>query len=154
MKVFRAEDVEERTGSSYPQPFDEACRGRHFRTLASHGGLSQFGVNLFRLEPGAWSSQRHWHTHEDEFIYMLSGEAVLVTDEGEQVLRAGDIVCFVAGEANGHHMQNRSGTDCVFLGAGTCSDDDRCNYPDIDLSLRPGRETGPEVFTNKNDEPY
>ena len=84
-------------GSDYPAPFDAACQGRTRRRLARAAGLTQFGVNLQRLPPGQWSSQRHWHTHDEEFVYVLEGEVVLVTDEGEEVLRAGDCAGFAAG---------------------------------------------------------
>ncbi len=95
-------------GSSYPAPFDEPCRGRSWHRLGVAAGLTHLGVNLVRLTPGAWSSQRHWHTHEDEFVYVLSGELVLVTDDGEEVLVAGDSAGFPAGVRNGHCLQNRS----------------------------------------------
>src|SRR5215831_7101180 len=93
-------------GTLYPPPFDEPCRARTRTKLGDAAGLTQFGVNLLRLPPGAWSSQRHWHTAEDEFVYVLSGEVVLVTDWGEEVLRPGDAVGFRAGDQNGHCLQN------------------------------------------------
>src|SRR5258706_12786774 len=89
-------------GMQYPPPFDAPCRARERRRLGDAAGLTQFGVNLLRLPPGAWSSQRHWHTHDDEFVYVLSGEVVLVTNDGEEILRAGDAAGFKAGESNGH----------------------------------------------------
>src|SRR5690606_1964700 len=95
-------------GSGYPSPYDAPCAGRQRRRLGDAAGLSGFGVNLLRLPPGAWSSQRHWHAAEDEFIYVLEGEVVLVTDHGEETLHAGDCSGFPAGDANGHHLQNRS----------------------------------------------
>ena len=94
-------------GTLYPPPFDLPCRARERTKLGDPGGLTQFGVNLCRLPPGAWSSQRHWHNHEDEFVYVLSGEVVLVTEEGEETLRAGDSAGFAAGDSNGHCLQNR-----------------------------------------------
>jgi uncharacterized cupin superfamily protein len=96
-------------------------------------GLTQFGVNLQRLPPGAWSSQRHWHSAEDEFVWIVEGEAVLVTDEGEEILRAGDCAGFKAGVANGHHLRNRSDADVLLLAIGSRNDDDVASYPDIDL---------------------
>jgi uncharacterized cupin superfamily protein len=130
-----------RTGSSYPKPFDEPCRGRQRSRLGDAAGLSQFGVNLMRLPPGQWTSQRHWHTAEDEFVWVVAGEVVLVTDEGEQVLRPGDCAGFPAGVANGHHIQNRSHAEAVLLEVGTRrEDEDACDYPDIDMVARPGED--------------
>ena len=97
----------ETVGTLYPSPFDKPCRARGRRKLGDAAGLTQFGVNLLRLPPGAWSSQRHWHTKQDEFVYVLSGEVVLVTDERRGMLMAGDCAGFKAGDPNGHHLQNR-----------------------------------------------
>src|SRR5580698_7747552 len=94
------------SGSRYPKPFDEPCKTRVWKKLGDAAGLTQFGVNLLRLPPGAWSSQRHWHSHEDELVYVVSGEVVLVTDEGEDVMRAGDSAGWKGGVKNGHHLQN------------------------------------------------
>ena len=127
------------SGSRYPSPYDAPCRARFRQRLGDAAGLSQFGVNLLRLTPGAWSSQRHWHTAEDEFIYVVAGEVVLVTDAGEEVLRAGDGAGFKAGAANGHHLQNRSGADALVLEVGSRRGDDEAHYPDIDLHALPGR---------------
>jgi len=102
-------------------PFDEPCRKRERRRLGDAAGLTQFGVNLLRLPPGAWSSQRHWHTKEDEFVFVLSGEVVLVTDSGEEVLRAGDAAGFKADDPNGHCLRNRSNRDAQVLEIGTPS---------------------------------
>src|SRR3954467_10789235 len=102
-------------GTLYPPPFDVPCRARERIKLGDAAGLTQFGVNLLRLPPGAWSSQRHWHSGEDEFIYILSGEVALVTDAGEEILRAGDAAGFKANDGDGHHLQNRSGQDVVLL---------------------------------------
>ena len=100
-----------RTGSGYPAPFDAPCLGRTRRALGDAAGLDQFGVNLQRLAPGAWTSQRHWHTTEDEFVWVLEGEVVLVEDDGETVMRAGDCAAWKAGVENGHHLVNRSDRD-------------------------------------------
>jgi uncharacterized cupin superfamily protein len=96
----------EGSGTRYPVPFDQPCRNRRWRRLGEAAGLTQFGVNLLWLAAGAWSSQRHWHTHADEFVNVLHGEVVLVSDEGEQTLRAGDCAGFKAGVRNGHCLQN------------------------------------------------
>src|SRR5215831_16847687 len=100
-------------GTQYPPPFDEPCRARERTRLGDTAGLTQFGVNLLRLPPGAWSSQRHWHTASDEFIYVLAGEIVLQTDDGEEVLQPGDAAGFAANDPNGHCLQNRTGGDAL-----------------------------------------
>ncbi|MEI6417677.1 MAG: cupin domain-containing protein [Sphingomonadales bacterium] len=125
--------------SSYLPPHQLAVAGRSWQAVAAAGGLTQFGANLVTLAPGAWASQRHWHSHEDELVVMLAGEAVLVEDGGETLLRPGDIACFPAGVANGHHLQNRSDQPCRFLAIGTDRPgEDECHYPDIDMHLDRG----------------
>lgn len=141
-----------RTGSSYPEPFKAAVAGREKRALGDAFGLSGFGVNLVRLPPGCWSSQRHWHTLEDELVYVLEGELVLVTDAGEQVLTPGMVAGFRAGETNGHHMINRSGRDAIYLEVGDRLERDEAEYPDIDLAYR--RVGDGFGFTNRNGDPY
>jgi len=127
-------------GSKYPPPFDALCRTRFRSSLGDAAGLTRFGVNLTTLPPGCWSSQRHWHTVEDEFIYIVAGEVVLVTDAGEEILRAGDCAGFKAGEADGHHLQNRSGEAVSYLEIGTRDPEaDEVIYPDIDLRALKGR---------------
>jgi uncharacterized cupin superfamily protein len=123
-----------RQGSDYPAPFDIPCLDRIRRALGDAAGLTQFGVNLQRLAPGAWSSQRHWHTGEDEFVWVLAGEVVLVTEAGEEILRAGDCAGFKAGMPDGHHLQNRSGAEAVLLEVGARRPEtDVVEYPDADL---------------------
>jgi len=139
-----------RSGSAYPAPFDAPCAGRTRRALGEAVGLDQFGVNLQRLAPGAWTSQRHWHVAEDEFVWVVSGEVVLVTDEGEQVLRAGDCAGFKAGVPNGHHIQNRSDTEAVLLEIGTRDpQNDACDYPDVDMIV--GADN---VYRHRDGTPY
>jgi len=134
MKKLIIDQAPQRRGSGYPHPFDEPCRARFRRALGDAAGLTDFGVNLMRLEPGVWSSQRHWHSAEDEFVYVLEGEVVLISDSGEEVLRAGDCAGFKAGVADGHHLQNRSAKVAVMLEIGTRRPaTDHCTYPDIDL---------------------
>jgi len=140
------------TGTSYPAPFDEPCRMRSRQRLGDAAGLTQFGVNLLRLPPGAWSSQRHWHTGQDEFVYVLSGEVVLVSDGGEEVLRAGDAAGFKAGESNGHHLQNRSDSDARVLEVGTRVLDETVYYSDIDMVAPAGGKPAP--FTHRDGTPY
>ncbi|KPF76523.1 transcriptional regulator [alpha proteobacterium AAP81b] len=127
-----------RTDSGYLPPYRDAVAGRSRRAVAAAGGLAAFGANLVTLAPGAWSSQRHWHSHEDELIVMLAGEAVLVEDDGETLLRPGDIATFAAGVANGHHLQNRSSAPAMFLAIGNdLPEVDETHYPDIDMHYGP-----------------
>ncbi|OYU15877.1 MAG: transcriptional regulator [Alphaproteobacteria bacterium PA4] len=119
--------------TTYLPPYQAAVAGRSWVAIGTAGGLSQFGANLVTLAPGAWSSQRHWHSAEDELVVMLSGELVLVEDAGETVLGPGDIATFAAAVPDGHHLQNRSTAPATFLAIGTDRpDDDQCHYPDID----------------------
>ena len=123
-------------GTAYPPPFDAPCLARRRWRLGEAAGLTQFGVNLLRLPPGAWSSQRHWHSHEDEFLMVIEGEVVLVTQSGEEVLVAGDCAGFRAGDPDGHHLQNRSDQEVVVLEVGGRQPgSDACDYPDIDLKV-------------------
>jgi uncharacterized cupin superfamily protein len=123
-------------GTLYPAPFDQPCRARERRRLGDAAGLTQFGVNLLRLPPGAWSSQRHWHTKEDEFVYVLSGEVVLVTNGGEEILRPGDSAGFKANDGDGHCLQNRSGVPAEILEIGTRAADEVAFYSDIDMMAK------------------
>ena len=153
MTARNATSVPEQSGSGYPAPFAEPCRLRAWRTLGDAFGLNQFGVNLVRLPPGVWSSQRHWHAEEDEFIYMLEGEAVLATDEGDTPMRPGDCAGFPAGVRNGHHLKNESQTDAIFLVVGSRVATDHGEYPDIDMTFR-RREGAPTLFARKDGTPY
>ncbi|OON60575.1 transcriptional regulator [Massilia sp. KIM] len=137
-------------GTGYPEQFAEVVDGRTRQTLGDAGGLTQFGVNLVELQPGAASSQRHWHSHEDEFVMMVSGELVLVTDEGETLMRAGDCAAFPAGKPNGHHLVNRSWGPGVFLVVGSRNPADVATYPDIDLRYDGASKT----YTRKDGTPY
>jgi uncharacterized cupin superfamily protein len=125
--------IASRTGSGYPKPFDEQCQRRERKALGDAAGLTQFGINLLRLPPGTWSSQRHWHTSEDEFVYVFAGEVVMISEAGEQILRQGDCVGFKAGDVDGHHLQNRSHEDALLLEIGGRDVNDAVTYPDIDL---------------------
>ena len=124
--------VDGRTG--YPPPFDRVVVGRERKRLGNAAGLDQFGVNLTTLKPGASSALRHWHDKEDEFVYMLEGEVVLVEDGGETVLRAGDAAGFKANSRDGHHLVNRTTHNAVYLEIGTRSRHERVEYPDVDLN--------------------
>ena len=125
-------ELTNRTG--YPEPYAAAMADRHYRRLAPAAGLTDFGASHVVLKPGGISSQRHWHEGEDELVVMLAGEAILIEDEGETVMRPGDIAAFPRGVPNGHHLVNRSNGDCVFVAIGKPSTTD-CHYPDIDLHL-------------------
>ncbi len=127
------ERVPECIGVGYPMPFAALTAHRSRKKLGDAGGLSDFGVNVTRLPPGEWSSQRHWHSHEDEFVYVLEGELVLVEDEGETVLRAGDAAAFPKGAGNGHNMINRSAKDALYLEIGSRHPEDVTICSDIDL---------------------
>lgn len=141
-------------GTRYPAPFDEPCRARETVRLGVAAGLSQFGVNETILPPGAGSSQRHWHTHEDEFIYVLEGELTLVTGAGAAVLRFGDCAGCKAGVRDGHHLQNHDDREARVLVVGTRDDRDRGEYPDIDLAFKAGPYSGGGGFSHKDERPY
>jgi uncharacterized cupin superfamily protein len=124
-------------GSRYPEPLAAPCQNKLRRRLALAAGLQHIGINLLELEPGAWSSQRHWHTKAEEFVYVLEGEVVLVTDGGEEILRAGDCAGFLPGDADGHHLQNRSGIPARVLEIGSAGlHGDEAFYPDVDLHAK------------------
>jgi uncharacterized cupin superfamily protein len=127
-------------GARYPSPHERPCAMRVRHALGDAAALTQFGVNLLRLPPGTWSSQRHWHSAEDEFVWVVEGEVVLVTDQGEEVLRAGDCAGFKAGDANGHHLQNRSNRAAKLLEiGGRHPTTDLVEYSDIDLKWSDAR---------------
>jgi uncharacterized cupin superfamily protein len=138
-------------GTNYPSPFDDKMMGRIRQRLGDAGGLTQFGVNLLQLPPGAWSAQRHWHSDEDEFVYIVSGEVVLVTDEGEQVMRSGDCAAFPANLPNGHHLVNRSDAIAVCLEMGARRpENDAVDYPDIDMRFDPQAD----CYVHRDGTPY
>jgi uncharacterized cupin superfamily protein len=141
------------SGSRYPAPFDEPCKKRSWHRLGEAAGLTQFGVNRVRLPPGAWSSQRHWHLLEDELVMVLEGELVLVTDAGEETLRAGDCAGFKAGVKDGHHLQNRSAADAIFLVVGTHNEQEYGEYSDIDMTFHRGPNGG-GGYRHKDGRPY
>jgi uncharacterized cupin superfamily protein len=141
-----------RTGSNYPPQFQNVVQGREKSVLGDLVGLTQFGVNLTRLKPGAGSALRHWHENEDEFVYILEGELVLVEDEGETMLRTGDAAGFKAGVANGHHLVNRTQRDAIYLEIGTRAPTERAHYPDVDLEFI--RDKDKVQVRHKSGEPY
>jgi uncharacterized cupin superfamily protein len=140
------------TRTNYPAPFDRVVVGRERKRLGNAAGLDQFGVNLTTLKPGAASALRHWHEREDELIYMLEGEVVLVEDDGETVLKAGDAAGFKANSRNGHQLVNRSDHDAVYLEIGTRSKHERVDYPGVDLMVI--RDDQGMRYTHKNGDPY
>jgi len=133
MPKINIDTVPVRQGSGYPPPFDVPCATRTRRRLGDAGGLSDFGVNLMTLPPGGWSSQRHWHSHEDEFVFVLEGELVLVEDASETVLRSGDCAAFAKDTGNGHHLINRSSTMALYLEVGSRQPQDLTTCSDIDM---------------------
>lgn len=148
MKKIDLSTAPTRLGTAYPPPFDAPCRERKRFRLGLAAGLTQFGVNMLRLPKGQWSSQRHWHHHNDEFVVVLEGEVVLVTDAGEETLRAGDCAGFKAGDPDGHHFQNRSDNDAILLEIGSNLADDVAEYPDIDMRGLP------DGYVHKDGTPY
>ena len=141
-----------KTGSIYPAPFKAMADARARQALGDAAGLTQFGVNLTRLPPGAATAQRHWHEAEDELVFVVSGELVLIEEGGETFLRAGEAAAFKAGNADGHHLVNRSTEDAVVLEIGSRANEERAHYPDIDLVYE--ERSGAIRFTNKAGEPY
>jgi uncharacterized cupin superfamily protein len=140
------------TKTNYPPPFDRAVHGRERRRLGNAAGLDQFGVNLTTLRPGAASALRHWHEKEDEFVYIIEGELVLIEDGGETVLKAGDAAAFKANSGDGHHLVNRTTREALFLEIGTRSKHERVEYPDVDLLVV--RDERGMRYTHKNGDPY
>ncbi len=149
MKKIDLDTAPKGEGTRYPPPHNAPCKDRRWVRAGDAAGLTQFGVNIVTLDPGVWSSQRHWHSHEDEFVYMLEGELVLITDAGEEIMRPGDCAGFTAGDRDGHHLQNRSGKPARFLVVGSRNPEDWGEYPDLDMKFLPGRGG----YTRKNGEP-
>jgi uncharacterized cupin superfamily protein len=141
--------ISEKSGTGYPEPFRGAVAGRRWQALGDAFGLTDFGVNLCILPPGTASSQRHWHTEEDELVYMLDGELTLVTNAGRQSLLPGMVVGFAKGRADGHHLLNESGAPARFLVVGSRHHGDECHYPDIDLMV-----TADGTFRHRSGEPW
>lgn len=140
------------TKTPYPPPFDRVVYGRERRRLGNAAGLNQFGVNLTTLRPGAASALRHWHEKEDEFVYIVEGELVLIEDGGETVLKAGDAAAFKANSGDGHHLVNRTTREALFLEIGTRAKHERVEYPDVDLLVV--RDDRGMRYTHKNGDPY
>lgn len=141
-----------KTGSIYPKPYDAEMAGRWSIRLGQAGGLTQFGVNIVVLEPGAKSSLRHWHLHEDEFVMVTQGTCTLVDDDGRHEMSVGDCAAFPAGEANGHHVINETDEEVRFLVVGTKAPHEVATYSDIDLLVE--MRDGTARFTRKDGTPY
>lgn len=139
--------------SNYPEPFASRMNGRAKQVLGDLFGLTNFGVNRTTLAPGAVSALRHWHTRQDEFVYILEGEAVLQTDAGDTVLTAGMCAGFAAGAENGHRLVNRSAEPCVYLEIGDRTPGDEGHYPDDDIAAFKG-DDGRWQFRHKDGRPY
>jgi uncharacterized cupin superfamily protein len=145
--------IERRTTTIYPAPHDAVVRGRAKRSLTAALGLTRFGVNVTELAPGAASALRHWHSHEDEFVFVLEGKPTLITNDGEQLLEPGHCAGFPAGAADGHHLINRTAQLVRFIEVGTRDDHDEANYPDVDLRCAAGRYTAKATYTKKDGTP-
>jgi uncharacterized cupin superfamily protein len=144
--------VDSRLGSNYPAPHADAVKGREKKPLGDATGLTNFGVNLVRLPAGALSSQRHCHSKQDEFVFVLEGELVLVTDLGEQTLTPGMAAGFPAGAGDGHHLVNRTDADAVYLEIGDRTEGDEVDYPDIDMLIR--HIDGKRTYIHRDGTPY
>jgi uncharacterized cupin superfamily protein len=136
----------------YPQQFRKVVDGREKQKLGNAAGLTQFGVNLTRIKPGAASALRHWHQHEDEFIYIIEGELVLIENEGETLLKPGDVAGFKAGVDNGHCLVNRTTRDALYLEIGARAASERVEYPDVDCVLE--RNGTSATYMRRSGEPY
>ena len=134
MPKINVNAIPQRIGTGYPEPFNAACAGRIRQRLGDAGGLQDFGVNLMKLPPGSWSSQRHWHSHEDEFVFVLEGELLLVENDEETILRAGDCAAFAKASGNGHHLKNVGTATAVYLEVGSRQPDDLTTCSDIDVT--------------------
>ncbi|MEG4093070.1 cupin domain-containing protein [Microcoleus sp. Pol12B4] len=150
--IIEPKNVPEITGSKYPQQFQSAVAGRVKKRLGDAAGLQNFGVNWVRLAPGSCSALRHWHTRQDELIYVLEGEVTLITNSGEQVLTPGMAAGFRAGDSDGHHLVNSSNADVVYLEIGDRTLGDSAEYPDDDLIAKANGKSW--IFTRKNGEVY
>ena len=150
MPKIDIDKVPKRQGAGYPPQFSAMSKDRIRQRLGDVGGLKDFGINLMHLPPGNWSAQRHWHSHEDEFVYVLEGEVVLIEDGGETLLRAGDCAAFPKNSGNGHHLINRSSADALYLEIGSRSCEDAITCSDVDM-MSPSSDGR---FLHKDGTPY
>ena len=149
MPKLDLDSIEQTNRTGYPPPLNAPVAGRNYRKIGEALGLQDFGVSEATLKPGAWSSQRHWHEDEDELVVMIEGEAVLIEEAGETIMRAGDIAVFPKGVPNGHHLINRSAARCRFVAVGRVARSD-CHYPDVDLHL----DGASQQYVHKDGTPY
>jgi uncharacterized cupin superfamily protein len=150
--AIKATDAPKREGSRYPEPFHEICMARTKHLLGNEFGLTQFGVNLAIIQPGAWSSQRHWHENEDEFIYVIEGEITLSDDDGDHLLTPGMCAGFKANNGNGHCLKNLSDKPVKYLEVGTRLSNETAWYSDIDMKVSVVANV--QKFTKKDGSPY
>jgi uncharacterized cupin superfamily protein len=148
MPKLDIDSIPQTNATGYPEPFDREVEGRWWRRLAPVAGLTHMGASHVVLKPGGWSSHRHWHEGEDELVVMLSGEAVLIEDDGETIMRPGDVAAWPAGVRNGHHLVNRTDQDCVFIAIGAGDRSSGGGYSDIDMTF------GEEGYFHKDGTPY
>lgn len=143
-----------KSGSTYPAPFDAPCQDRSRISPSDAGSLTQFGAHIMTLKPGAWSSQRHWHSYEDELVYILEGHPTLIDNDGPHPLSPGDITTHKGGETNAHHMMNETSQEVRYLIiGGRAPEKDNAFYPDIDLEL-PANGTAERLYLRKDGQPY
>ena len=150
--IINPENIPDKTSSNYPPEFKPLVAGRSKKRLADAAGLKNFGVNLVKLNPGSYSALRHWHTKQDELIYVLEGEITLVTNQGEQILTAGMVAGFPAGLADGHHLNNRCNSVAIYLEIGDRTPEDEVDYPDVDLIAKHSDKGW--IFTHKDGSLY
>lgn len=151
--AFDPMTVERESRNPYPPPYDTVMDGRYRRALGDANGLTKFGVNLTEMAPGAISALRHWHSEEDEFIYIVAGTPTLVTDAGEEILRAGMCACFPAGSGDGHRLENRSDAVVHYLEVGNRSAGEQVHYPDSDMIMHKEAD-GSRRFSHVDGSPY
>ncbi|MEH2453456.1 cupin domain-containing protein [Nostoc sp.] len=152
--IINPQEVPSEIRTNYPDEFKPMVAGRIRQQLGNFAGLQNFGVNLVKLEPGSYSSIRHWHSHQDEFIYVLEGELTLVTDRGAEILTSGMAAGFPAGEANGHHFVNRSSVVAIYLEVGDRTPNDKVTYPDENLMTTASPDGKSRKLIRKDGTPY
>lgn len=150
--LINPQNIPDKKGSNYPEEFKPFVAGRSKKRLGDAAGIQKYGVNLVKIEPGSCSALRHWHAKQDEFIYILEGEVTLVTNAGEQTLKAGMAAGFPAGVADGHHLINRSNSVVIYLEIGDRTPEEEVNYPDVDLMAK--HSSNGWVFTHKDGSLY
>ena len=151
--AFDPRTIKGEVRNPYPPPNDTVLNGKSRRALGDANGLTQFGVNLTEIEPGAVSALRHWHSAEDEFIYIIDGTPTLVTGLGEEVLQPGMCACFPANSGDAHRLENRSDSNVRFIEVGNRSASEEVHYPDDDMVLERTPD-GTRSFRHFDGTPY